>query len=140
MGKKCMRYDFSDSKWAGTKELSLWHKLWFSNHYIFATQCRSRKTMNSVRSNVKLKGLEILLLWQWLIFLFWRWFFQTNPSIWYCFYGLILKKSKFPNLDRENCSNHLRICYRGLSINIELKPKKGFYTNQHSAFVFVSMA
>ena len=36
------------------KELSLCHKLWFSNAYIFATQCRRPQifqTMNSVRSN-----------------------------------------------------------------------------------------
>ena len=36
------------------KELSLCHKLWFSNHNIFATQCCSAyilQTMNSVSSN-----------------------------------------------------------------------------------------
>ena len=36
------------------KELSLCHKLWFSNHYVFGTKCHRPmifQTMNSVRSN-----------------------------------------------------------------------------------------
>ena len=36
------------------KELSVWHTLWFSNPYIFATQCH--RPMQSVRSyNLSLK-------------------------------------------------------------------------------------
>ena len=31
------------------KEVSLWHKLWFSDEYIFATQCRR---VQSMRSNI----------------------------------------------------------------------------------------
>ena len=48
-----------------SKELSLWHKLWFYNLYNFATQCRRPKifqTMNSVRSdNLSLKYQRFIL-------------------------------------------------------------------------------
>ena len=33
-----------------TKELSLCHKLWFSNPYIFTTQCRRPDTFQTVNS------------------------------------------------------------------------------------------
>ena len=60
------------------KELSLCHKLWFSNPHIFTTQCCRPKifqTVNCVRSNnqslkfkkftpTDCKGLENLSLWQ----------------------------------------------------------------------------
>ena len=48
--KKCIRR----SEYFEVKELSLCHKLWFSNYYIFGTKCCSSQifqTMNSVRSN-----------------------------------------------------------------------------------------
>ena len=41
--------------WLETKELSLWHKLRFSDTYIFATQCRrplKSQTVNLVTSNI----------------------------------------------------------------------------------------